>query len=725
MELGKNFLRIVGKALISMLKNVPLVGMAIAVADDVSVEMRSIIAEQDRHSLEDRVKQLEEASECTSDIARKIAAEVLSEMKNVSSEKVEAVLDIMSAVPSNIKQKIAATLSHAKKNGTKTYLTLPVSAETSSSTTREQFYLGLIPSRRPKYHAGDKVPYKPGWIMEELLGIGGFGEVWKIREKQTNMLQAIKLCLEPEHQKLLQHEARTIAKLKTELKHHANIAEVLDLQLEEDPHWIMLEYVEGGTLESYLRSFGVPLALEKALEIFEPICEGIKEAHQLGIVHRDIKPGNILLTSNNIPKITDFGIGKIVATESCRENSQKQANTLTLRGYGTMRYMSPEQQNCMEIDKSDDVYSLAVVLYDMLAGMNRDVLMYKGVLKRLTPRPPEELLELFERSLGEERKYRIATAGELLEEIQKIKRNGRSLKKEIKEEAYIKKENQTKEEKQDFASQQSFKSESLSNISLPVEPAKKVIPGFSFLREAMYICGGMTHTVKEHRHDQTGLEFVQIPGGTFMMGSDDGYDNEKPVHQVTLSSFLMSKTPVTQGVWQKIMGNNPSYFKKGNDYPVESISWDDCQEFCKKTRLQLPTEAQWEYACRAGTTTKWYHGNDEKQLGEYAWYEKNSGSIFSFRKTHPVAQKLPNAFGLYDMMGNVWEWCQDWYGSYNSGSESDPKGPNSGSDRVYRGGSWNNCSGGCRSAFRISDVPSLRYFNLGVRFVLFLLNSDK
>ncbi|MDI6788565.1 MAG: SUMF1/EgtB/PvdO family nonheme iron enzyme, partial [Planctomycetota bacterium] len=197
---------------------------------------------------------------------------------------------------------------------------------------------------------------------------------------------------------------------------------------------------------------------------------------------------------------------------------------------------------------------------------------------------------------------------------------------------------------------------------------------------------------QEYRHEPTGMVFVLIPGGTFRMGSNDGHDDEKPIHEVTVSNFLIGKYEVTQGVWQKIMGNNPSHFK-GDNHPVEQVSWNDCQEFCRKAGLQLPTEAEWEYVCRAGTNTKYYWGNESNS--NYMWYDKNSNST-----THPVGQKKPNAFGLYDIIGNVWEWCQDWYDAnyYKNSPKDNPTGPSSGEYRVLRGGSWNNNANNCRTA---------------------------
>lgn len=222
---------------------------------------------------------------------------------------------------------------------------------------------------------------------------------------------------------------------------------------------------------------------------------------------------------------------------------------------------------------------------------------------------------------------------------------------------------------------------------------------------------------KEYRHKQTGMVFVLIPSGTFKMGSPPSEKgrfggNEGPVHEVTLNSFLISKYEVTQGVWQKIMGNNPSHFKKGDDYPVEQVSWNDCQEFCRKTGLRLPTEAEWEYACRAGITTRFYWGDEVN--GDYMWYRDNAGGT-----THPVGQKQPNDFGLYDMSGNVWEWCQDRYDHdyYKNSPKNNPKGPESGKDRPLRGGQARLGEDFCRSAIRFWQSPEKRLSSAGLRYV--------
>jgi len=206
---------------------------------------------------------------------------------------------------------------------------------------------------------------------------------------------------------------------------------------------------------------------------------------------------------------------------------------------------------------------------------------------------------------------------------------------------------------------------------------------------------------------------VSIPGGTFEMGSDSGEANEKPVHSVTISSFYMGKYEVTQGLWQAVMGSNPSKFQNGDNYPVDCVSWNDCQIFIQKLNQQtggkyrLPTEAEWEYAARAGTT-----GDRYGDIDLIAWHSGNYGDSL-----HLVGLKQPNAFALYDMLGSVAEFCSDWYddGYYSVSPTKNPPGPTSGSYCVSRGGGWCNVAGDIRSAFRANYLPKSRYVGLGFR----------
>ncbi len=265
-----------------------------------------------------------------------------------------------------------------------------------------------------------------------------------------------------------------------------------------------------------------------------------------------------------------------------------------------------------------------------------------------------------------------------------------------------------------------------------------------------------------------GMKLVLIPKGTFTMGSPESEErpdrNDETQHEVTISKdYYLGVTEVTQGHYEKVIGTNPSYFRVGrirgssSNHPVEQISWENAVEFCKKLSdlpeekaagrvYRLPTEAEWEYACRAGSKTPYGFGDNRRDLGNYAWFLNNSGSreldsdALEARRqdnpdyetiqeyedtiksagcaTHPVGEKKANAWGLYDMHGNVWEWCSDWYGEYPKGAVSDPVGPREGSFRVYRGGGWRNRAAQCRSAVRYSNGRVAPHHSLGFRVAM-------
>ncbi|TRU67622.1 MAG: hypothetical protein EWV55_09310, partial [Microcystis viridis Mv_BB_P_19951000_S69] len=233
------------------------------------------------------------------------------------------------------------------------------------------------------------------------------------------------------------------------------------------------------------------------------------------------------------------------------------------------------------------------------------------------------------------------------------------------------------------------------------------------------------------------LEMVSLPAGKFLMGSSNS-DYEKPPHQVKVNSFAIGKYPVTQAQYQAVMGTNPSLFTNNPQNPVERVSWNDAQAFCEKLSqitgktYRLPTEAEWEYACRAGTTTRYYFGDDASELGDYGWYVNNSGKqvidtdsilqevggdlhkyleplIANSNQTHPVGQKKPNAWGIYDMSGNVFEWCEDnWHDSYeNAPRDGSAWLTNNHDYHIVRGGSWIASPGYCRSAYRSSYLVGI------------------
>ena len=227
--------------------------------------------------------------------------------------------------------------------------------------------------------------------------------------------------------------------------------------------------------------------------------------------------------------------------------------------------------------------------------------------------------------------------------------------------------------------------------------------------------GNQTFTVN-------GVQFtmVAVEGGTFTMGAtseqgSDAWNDEKPAHQVTLSDYYIGQTEVTQALWKAVMGSNPSDHR-GDNLPVEQVSWDDCQVFIQKLnqltgkQFRLPTEAEWEYAARGGRKSRGYKYAGGNNIGSVAWCDGNSKY-----ETHPVGTKQANELGIYDMSGNVWEWCSDWYGGYQSSSQSDPQGPSSGSYRVFRSGNYVDGAGRCRVSYRGRNTPDDRYSALGLR----------
>lgn len=219
-----------------------------------------------------------------------------------------------------------------------------------------------------------------------------------------------------------------------------------------------------------------------------------------------------------------------------------------------------------------------------------------------------------------------------------------------------------------------------------------------------------------------GMKLVLIPAGEFLMGDNEGGDYQKPAHRVRITKpFYLGLTQVTQEQYERIMDFVPGRFKDNPQHPVEGVSWRIAVAFCRKLSqkerktYRLPTEAEWEYACRAGSTSRYCFGDSESQLRKYAWYEDNSGNT-----TRAVGRKKPNAWGLYDMHGNVNEWCYDWFGGdyYSSSPSSDPTGPSSGAYRVLRGGGWYSPAGRCRCAYRYQEVPHFQFQPFGFRVCL-------
>ncbi|MBR5117268.1 MAG: SUMF1/EgtB/PvdO family nonheme iron enzyme [Muribaculaceae bacterium] len=238
------------------------------------------------------------------------------------------------------------------------------------------------------------------------------------------------------------------------------------------------------------------------------------------------------------------------------------------------------------------------------------------------------------------------------------------------------------------------------------------------------LLNGMPSDITEYTVNGVTFAMVNVEGGTFSMGnpdyqSDEDFYNEGPVHQVTVSSFSIGQTEVTQELWQAVMGWNYSGHGGNLQYPAEYITWSICQEFIAKLNemtgknFRLPTEAEWEFAARGGNKSNGYQYAGSNDIDEIAWYTSNSGGA-----THEVGTKAPNELGIYDMSGNVWEWCSDWYGEYSADAQVDPTGPESGAEKVMRGGSWYGKAKKCRVAKRFKAPALFGDDDIGLRLAM-------
>ncbi|NLX26683.1 MAG: SUMF1/EgtB/PvdO family nonheme iron enzyme [Lentisphaerae bacterium] len=603
------------------------------------------------------------------------------------------------------------------------------------------------------------------------IGRGGFAVVYKARDKRLLREIVVKrLHFEQAGmdegiiRRRFEHEAHAIAALN-----HPNIVQVYDYDRDAEGHYIVMEYVSGGSLKDLLKQKG-KLEVKEAIAIIKAVCGGLAFAHRKNLVHRDIKPANILLAGSSksevlnpkecIPKIADFGLAR-----SGFETGMSMSLSMSGTGMGTPYFMPPEQrEDAKNVNHTADIYAVGKTLYQLVTGeipdnVDPDLIptpeLAKIIFKCVKTRPEdryfsmEELIQALD-NLGTTKHAKDTKIGHQQSEISHANACptcgracsdtelfcggcGEKLSKAcpecgVKNSIFRKYCNGCGTDLEGFAAVAELDAQVKALMGKQdwagvLAAANRLPKGVRVGTKGNALIKSINASKQQAQQTLKEVNLKRIEAGSFMMGSKDGwYDNEKPMHLVKISKpFYMGIYPVTQAQWLQVMGSNPSHFK-GVDLPVETVSWYDAMEFCRKlTALErqagrlpdgfeytLPTEAQWEYACRAGTTGD-YAGN----LDAMAWYDSNSGS-----KTHPVGTKQPNAWGLYDMHGNVWEWCLDWYGNYASGIAMDPQGASSGSFRVARGGSWYHLASLCRSAFRLSHSPSFTLNILGFRVCL-------
>ena len=524
-----------------------------------------------------------------------------------------------------------------------------------------------------------------GYTLQYQLGEGGMAEVWyaenKIGKKAAVKMLSPKFCGDGVIVARFENEARVMVRLE-----HPNIRQVYDYDTVDNRPCIIMEYLEGNDLKSMMK-LGYHFSDDELVKWWNQIVQALNYTHKMGVVHRDIKPSNIFIDNQGNVRLLDFGIAK---------NDDNAANTLTGSTMGTLLYMSPEQvKDPKRVTYKTDLYSLAVTFVHLISG-----------------RAPYDSTNSsnFEIQMNIVRKPL---------DISGLPQMWRAFL-----EPYLDKDPKNRPALTEFDGEKDGKAK--SNLSNPVPDNHPnlgpIVPDEDTIIEEKN--GDLVFTVN-------GVSFVmkEVKGGTFQMGAtpeqgDDVSEDEKPVHTVRLNSYYIGDAPVTQALWRAVMGQKVECEFRGDDLPVDSIfQGEQLFEFLyrlnKKTgqRFRLPTEAEWEFTARGGNKSRAYKYSGSDDLSRVAWFDENSGGT-----THPVKQKSPNELGIYDMCGNVVEWCSDVYGKYNKGYQENPKGADL-SDRVFvtyvaRGGCYDFKDSACRNSFRFDTSITVRVSWFGFRLAL-------
>ena len=525
---------------------------------------------------------------------------------------------------------------------------------------------------------------------------------------------------------------------------HPHIVRVLAYFEEQGTAFYAMDFLRGESLSARTKRTGRPLTEAEVRRYLPQVLSALKEMHAKELWHLDLKPGNIMINERDEAVLIDFGASKQLRTEEGVSVSTSLSCAYT-PGYAPLELVD---QNLEKFGPWTDLYSLGATLYNLLTGVRplSPSHLIQGEQLTFPPSVSAAMQQLITWLMQPVMSQRPQSVSEV--EARLAETNGAVADTPPYNAARIPQSETMRPESVstvcvDLPDQVTIPKDrgttlpggtpvvekEATGAENPVDAAPtKTSNKWKWLLTIAVAIAVITGVAVNKYRDASNKEailnrlvenMVRVEGGTFTMGAtaeqgSDADDREKPTHQVTLSTYYIGKYEVTQAEWQAVMGTNPSRFK-GNNLPVECVSWDDCQEFIRKLneltgkQFRLPTEAEWEYAARGGNKsngTKYAGGSD---IDNVAWY---GGTTM-----HPVGQKRANELGLYDMSGNVYEWCQDWYGDYSSASQTNPQGPATGDHRALRGGGWGSGARNCRLSYRRINGPGIGSSN-GLRLAL-------
>lgn len=576
-------------------------------------------------------------------------------------------------------------------------------------------------------------------IVSEV-GRGGMGIVYRGVDTVLGRTVAIKTIRlgeqgTPEEARTLRErlirEARAAATLS-----HPNVVTVHDIGQEGDVDYIVMEFVQGRTLDGVLADPDAPHTQEFFLEVLEGAARALDYAHAHGIVHRDVKPSNILIQDRGGVKISDFGIAKLTSSTTMTETGKL---------LGSPHYMAPEQLKGERVTGSSDQFALAAIAYTLLTGrkpFDGDTFAALAA-KVLFEDPPSPLLfntrlspeveQVLSKAMSKDPAGRFESCAQFVDALKNAcrlsgpeplpgsekplpRRNwvavaaaAALLLVVIAAGLYLLKRQQRAGQAEVEALRKAAPATSAPAMQPKPEPKPVTPPAEAKSREPAQPQppARPPRAVEQRVNPTDGLVYVKVPPGTFRMGCSPGdkqcFDDEDPVRSVTISKgFWLGRTEVTVEAYQRFARATgrelPPAPRFNQDWqearqPMANVRWDAAEAFCQWAGGRLPTEAEWEYAARAGSQAAFYGKPDE-----VSW---NSGQDGHRDETvHPVGQKAPNALGLYDMLGNLREWCRDFYGPYTPGAVTDPAGPLAGDQHVMRGGAFNDRQRALRVSFR-------------------------